>query len=106
MKLKTSKIEFDSLPVLNRLFIALWKSKKGYTSDKELSFGELVELSLALTNHLEYDSPALRTTFNNALHYEEIQVAWDGKQPIDILFYELNQKLKRRIVQYLVVNSK
>jgi len=106
MKQFTSQTEFDSLPLLNQLFLAIWKKEKGYTPDKALSFGQLIELSFALTNDFKYETPPERSTFNNSLQYEEIFLGWDGNEPIDILWYEINQKLKRRIIQYMVSISK
>lgn len=106
MKLHLTKSEWEQLPILNQLFLALWKKQKGYSQTKELSFGELVELSFALTHDLHYDSPSERTTFNNSLDYDEIRIAWDGVEPIDTLNYELQQKLKRRITQVIALHSK
>ncbi len=106
MKLKTSESEFNELPVLNQLFLAEWKLRKGYTPSKECDFGQLVELALALTNDLRFETPSEHTTFNNSLQYDEILIAWEGGEPISILFFELNKKLRRRINQYIVVNSK
>ena len=102
MKLATNNYDFDSLPLLNRLFLALWKFRKGYGSSKEFTFGQVAELSFAVTNDLKFDTPSERTTFNNSLQYDEFMLSWDGVQPIDILFYELNKKLKRRILSYMV----
>jgi hypothetical protein len=106
MKLTISKQDFDSLPILNQLFWALWLSEKGYKAEKELSIGQVLELSLALTNDLKFETPAERTTFNNALHYDEIFLGWDGNQPLDILFYEVNRKLDRRIMNHLVSTTR
>jgi len=106
MKLSTTNNEFDSLPLLNKLFFALWKKKKGYKMTKELSFGELIELSFVVTNDLRFDTPLERGTYNNSLQYNEITLSWDGVEPIDILFFELNQKLNRRILSYLVAHYK
>lgn len=102
MRQNISRDEFDELPPLNRLFLALWKQKKQQNQTKELSFGELVELSFALTPDLRFDTPSERTTFNNSLQYDEILIAWDGREPIETLWYEVNQKLKRRIFQFLI----
>lgn len=106
MKLITNSQAFDELPSLNQLFLALWKQYKHYPPAKEFSFGQLIELSLALTPDLKFESPAERTTFNNSLQYEELFFAWDGAEPIETLWYELNQKLKRRISKHIAVHEK
>lgn len=106
MKMTTTIKDFDQLPYLNKLFFLLWKQKKGYRIIKECDFGQLLELSFAVTQDLRFETSAEKTAFNNILEYKEILIAWDGVEPIDILFYELNEKLKRRINQYLIVNSK
>ena len=99
MKLSTTSFEFDQLPIYNRLFLAMWKLKKGYPPTKEFSFGEVIELSLALTNDLSHEDSDGRT-FNNILKYDEVILGWEGQEPLDITFYELNQKLRRRLTQY------
>ncbi len=106
MKIKTTTEDFNELPIYNQYFIAEWKRKKGYRPTKECEFGEVFEMSLAVTNDLVFDSPSERTTFNNSLQYNEIQMSWDGREPLEILWYELNQKLRRRINQYIVVKGK
>jgi len=105
MKLKTLESEFDELPVYNKLFLARWKEKKGYTLTKEFEFGQLAELALALTNDLNFEDSDGRV-FNNILKYEEFLLAFEGKQPISILWHEVNTKLRRRINMYVVANSK
>lgn len=103
MKLVILKEEFESQPLLNQLFLALWKQKKGYHDD--LSLSQLIELACALTPDLSFDDSDGRV-FNNSLHYGEFHIAWDGSEPLDVLWFELNQKLKRRITNYLVVANK
>lgn len=104
MKLIILQNEFESQPLLNQLFLALWKQRKGY--EGELRLDQLIELACALTPDFHTDTPNDRSTFNNGLHYSEMFYGWDGDEPIEILWFELNQKLRRRINQYLVVNNK
>lgn len=105
MKQYIDHSEIESLPLSNQLFLALWKTEKKYPRITEWSFGEILELALSLTPDLRFETPSERTIFNNSLQYEEMLVGWDGEEPIDILWYEVNQKLKRRINQYLVVKE-
>lgn len=99
MKQKILRSDFDSQPVYNQLFLAWWREEKGYIDTAEWSFGEVVELALALTQDLHFEDSDGRV-FNNLLNYNEIHIGWDGEDPLDVLWYELNQKLKRRIMQY------
>jgi hypothetical protein len=105
MKLSTTSQEFNELPHLTQVFLLAWKEKKGYALTKEFSMGELIELAAAVTSDLQFDESDGRT-FNNCIRYNEVSIAWDGIEPIEILWFELTQKIKRRITQYLVVSSK
>lgn len=106
MKLRITSSDFDNQPLLNRYFFARWLDLKNYRVTKEMEFGQLVELAFSITNDLHFDDSEEYTgVFNNFLKYREIRIAWDGKEPIDVLFYELNEKLKRRINQHLVVSD-
>ena len=110
MKLSTTPQEFDQLPIYNRLFLAMWKLKKGYAPVKECTFAEVLELAFALTNDLHYDAtvrdgPDEAAMFNNVLDYQEFLLAFDGDDPLGILWYKLNEKLRRRINQYIVAHA-
>ena len=106
MKLQTTDSDFNNLYIYNRYFLLRWKILKGYKPNKSFDFGQLLELAFALTNDLQHDEVAERLIFNNTLQYKEFTLGWDGIQPIDILFYEINQKLKRRINQYIIIKNK
>lgn len=106
MKLETLEHEFDELPTNNKLFLALWRQKNGYKESKVFSYGELVELALVLTSDFHHDAIAERVTFNNMLEYDETQIAWEGNEPIESLWYELNFKLKKRITRHIEFKSK
>lgn len=106
MKLTTKKEDFDSLQLYNQLFLALWREEKGYPDTKEFSYGEIVELALAISPDFRFDTPAERTTFNNSLQYNELFIGWDGAEPINILWYEMNEKLKKKLHQYMMLHSK
>lgn len=100
MKQAISKEEFNELPVLNRLFLALWMERKGYGARKEITYGELLELGFALSNDFKYETSPERAFFNNLLEYETFHTGFDGSEPIEALSYEVNKKLRQRIVRY------
>lgn len=104
MKQITNKNDFDTYPLLNRLFFVLWLQKKGYEVKKEISFSQWLELGLALG--VRYDS-TIRSGddqtayFNNVLDLGEFLVAFDGPEPIDTISYKINESLRKRILHYL-----
>lgn len=111
MKQLTSDKDFDSYPLLNRLFYALWLQKKGYVVKKEISFSQWKEIADDLglirkstsIERMRSDDQGL--FFDYVLDLGEFVLAWDGEDPIDILSYRVNERLKRRINQFLVVHS-
>lgn len=79
-------------------FITTWRQNKGYKQNEPLSFGECVELTIALSYNLHQEWSDGRT-FNYILTHPESLLAWDGEEAIDIFFYEFREQYKKRLAQ-------
>jgi hypothetical protein len=75
-------------------FITHWKQKKGYSSPDQLLLGEVIELLIATTRNLHHEDGDGRF-FNHLLTNNESSVGWDGQELIDILYYEVQEALKK-----------
>lgn len=108
MKLKTNIEEFDAFPVLNKYFLILWLKGKRYPMTKELTYSQWTELALALDMQSDVSVRSGENQsgmFNNVLDLGEFLLAFDGSEPIEILSAKVNEKIKRKINQYLIVKS-
>lgn len=105
MKQFSTTEDYELLPAINKLFWQLWLLKKGYAPSTALSIGQLMEVSFALPNTLHYDNPAERTTFNNSVEFETLLFAFDGDEPLDSYFYEVNHKLTVVILSAMQVKN-
>jgi hypothetical protein len=99
MKLHISASEYDELPQLTKVFWSLWFEEKGYAPTKEIHLEQMIELAFALTPDLHFDDSDGRT-FNNILTYDELMIAFDGSQLTDAAWYEVNKKIRQRILLF------
>lgn len=79
------------------LFYLLTHIKRRYNTELPiLNLGMCIELLIGLTHnfHTDYADPRF---FNNILTNRESLIAWDGKELIDILFYEVKQAIRRHL---------
>lgn len=75
-----------------RDFIEVWKKRKGYTT-QTLNIGEAIEYIIGYSRNLKIEYSDGRF-FNNILINGESTIAWDGRELIDSLFYEVEQITK------------
>lgn len=85
-------------------FLFIWKKRKYNDENPYLTIGECLELLVALTSNLKFDMSDGRF-FNNMLINTESIVGWEGKELIDILFYELKLALRRKLATSYVFPS-
>lgn len=95
MKQLLDKSQFDEAPDFVRSFVTAWKQRKGYTTET-LTLGECIELMIGVSYNLRKDDSDGRF-FNYILTNELSIVAWDGEEPIDVLWYEIIIAMKRRV---------
>jgi len=95
MKQVLEKPEYDAADPFVLSFAETWKKRKGYTTET-LSLGECIELMVAVSYNLHHDWSDGRF-FNHILTNELSIIAWDGEEPIDVLWYEIIIAMKRRI---------
>lgn len=112
MKLKISQTEFNNQPVLNRYFLIRWQELKKREVTPFWRRDEMDEVLIALGGNFKTDTSLERqrsdgesTFFNNVLDMSEYLLAWDGGEPIDIVFYKLNEKLRRTITAHITSKS-
>lgn len=108
MRKNTTAEEYDDLPYVNKLFWTWYKEEMGLAEGKECSFQDIFELALSLTNDLHFDTSIDTTgryslSFNNVLNYDELLFAWEGKDPLGTLWFELNIKLRERIIKAMAL---
>lgn len=75
---------------------------------KELTYSQWTELALALDMQSDVSVRSGENQsgmFNNVLDLGEFLLAFDGSEPIEILSAKVNEKIKRKINQYLIVKS-
>ena len=82
-----------------REFLKLWKKRKYNDESPVLSVGDLWELLIALKGVRHevsvIDELAAGSYFNNTLHTEDLVIAWEGDEPVDIFFFNVRKELKR-----------
>lgn len=75
-------------------FLLIHIKRKYHTDMPVLTIGMCIELLIGLTYNFHTDYSDGRF-FNNILTNQESLIAWEGKELIDILFYEIRKSLKR-----------
>lgn len=94
MKLIVELTEDNSSPAVRR-FISLWKTRHQYKNLTELTLGEALELLVAVS-YTVYHEDSDGRFFNTIIRGEELLIAWDGDELIDITLFEICQNLKHR----------
>jgi hypothetical protein len=89
-------ISINGEPLSIQQTIHLWQQVKGYPVIDEVSIGDCIELLIATTYNLHHEDVA-HGVFNNLLTNTESIVGWDGKELIDILYFELITAIKKRL---------
>ena len=81
---------------VSSLFIKAYKACKKYPNANVLLLGEAIEILAAVSTnlHKEYSDGRF---FNWVLMNTESSIAWDGEQLLDILFFEIEENVKRRL---------
>ncbi len=100
MKLFITQDQMDELSPSEKEFIRIWREHKKYNQSHPLSFGECVELLVAYSYNLHHEDSLYQegeSFFDNILRNKQSIFAWDGTEPIDILFYEAKIHIKKRL---------
>lgn len=80
-----------------RLCFLLWKKYKGY-DDSFPHLGHLWEMiDVFSTNHKREWSDG--RFFGHLIQNKESSMAWEGNEPLDILYYELVTIIKKRLTR-------
>ncbi len=102
MKRHITKTQFLELPPKAQALIFEWQKKHNYPYDYALSIGDCIELLTEITRNLHKEVDLLGeynemqgSYFDNILANSESVIAWQGKELIDILFYEISITLKK-----------
>jgi hypothetical protein len=79
-------------------FITTWKRLKHYPQTDYLTVGECWELLVSTTRQLHRDEIA-SGVYDRALVDDEGEyiLAWNGEQPLDLLFYKVVRAIKKRL---------
>lgn len=93
-------LDNEEMSKKERDFIVLWKERKYSDPSSTLSVGECWELLIALKGqHHEtsvIDELIGGSYFNNVLLTEDLVLAYEGEELVDILFYNVRKELRRR----------
>jgi hypothetical protein len=79
-----------------QLFISIWKKNKNYPRTQFITIGEALELLIGTTRNLHREDSVGRF-FNNVLDNGDSAVLWEGKELLDILYWQVVQAIKKRL---------
>ena len=93
---QVSKELYNAQPQYVISFIEEWKRIKHYQNTPTLTLGHCIELFIGVSYRLRYEE-ILHGVKNYVLEGDEFVVAHDGKELIEVIFYECVETLKKRI---------
>ncbi len=91
----------EDLTEHEREFLKLWKLRKYQDDTTILTVGDCLELLIALEGQRHevsvIDELLGGSYFNNVLVTEDLILAYEGDELLDILFYNVRKALRRRL---------
>ena len=101
MKQNIDQSSWLSSPYNVRLFILRFMCQKGYCR-QQISVGHCIELLKHYSYNFDtnYAFGANEGTWrDNVLHFEDLVIAWDGPELVDICWYHAVNSIKKQLAQ-------
>jgi hypothetical protein len=100
MKQFITASQWNELPFKGKIYTNHWKIQKGYRNHY-LELGQCLELAAEISHRL-YKDEILHGTFNYVLDMEEYFLAYDGDEPIEIMWFKIVETIKKRLAKGLI----